>query len=320
MRLLILAILLSASALPANAQEFYFSEGYVTESNPSHRANGWELSYVEGLSEHLALRLGYLNQGHFPLHHRDSHSASLWLRTNTFNRHLSLSAGVGALYYYDTTNLSGGSLNTDVHGFGLLTSVAATWYTKSRILFQVSANWINADTFDTVSAFVGIGYQLDPPSSTGPLAEAPTQTERTTENEVTVFGGETIVNISGPGHSGSAAIEYRRGIWKCLEWTVGGLYEGNNSLINRYGLTTQIWLARPFLHDRVALGIGGGAYFNNDRRRINQENDIFISKLATISASYRMSPHFHVRFSWDRVITNYNRDSDVFLGGIGYRF
>jgi hypothetical protein len=238
------------------------------------------------------LRLGYLNQGHFPLHHRDSHSASLWVRTITFNRHLSLSAGAGALYYYDTTNPSGGSLNSDVHGFGLLRSVAATWYTKSRILFQVRANWINADAFDTVSAFAGIGYQLDPPSA----------------------------NISGPGHSEAAAIEYRRGIWKCLEWTVGGLYEGNNSLINRYGLTTQIWLARPFLHDRVALGIGGGAYFNNDRRRINQENDIFISKLATISASYRMSPHFHVRFSWDRVITNYNRDSDVFLGGIGYRF
>jgi hypothetical protein len=27
-----------------------------------------------------------------------------------------------------------------------------------------------------------------------------------------------------------------------------------------------------------------------------------------------------LRATWDRVITTYDRDTDIFLGGIGYRF
>jgi len=39
-----------------------------------------------------------------------------------------------------------------------------------------------------------------------------------------------------------------------------------------------------------------------------------------MSASYNISEHWLMRASWDRVLTGYDKDSDIFLAGAGYRF
>jgi len=39
-----------------------------------------------------------------------------------------------------------------------------------------------------------------------------------------------------------------------------------------------------------------------------------------MTASYRFMPRWTVRLSWNRVVTNYNSDSDIVLVGIGYLF
>jgi len=135
---------------------------------------------------------------------------------------------------------------------------------------------------------------------------------------VTLLGGETVVNIPGDGHSTALALEYRRGLWKYIEWTVGALYEGKSSLIDRYGLTTQLWLAKPFLNDHIALGIGIGPYFAFDRRLDTRRERIPV--IFSTTGSYRVSKDWLVRATWDRVITTYDRDTDIFLGGVGYRF
>jgi hypothetical protein len=119
------------------------------------------------------------------------------------------------------------------------------------------------------------------------------------------------VNIPGNGSSTAGSIEYRRGLWRYVEWTAGALYEGRSNLIDRYGLTTQIWLAEPFFDDRLALGAGVGFYFAEDRRR-EQRSSVFLSEIVSITASYRLSAHWLVRGTWDRIITDYDRDSDIF--------
>jgi hypothetical protein len=323
MRYLFLVLFLAFFTCPVFAGELSLLGGYGWTNNPVERTYAWQIQYMEGLGEHLAYSLSYLNQGHFIAHHRDGQAASLWLRTNLLDRHLSLGVGGGGLFYYDTIHPATGP-SQDFHGWGTIASVAAIWYTESRWFAQVQGYWVRGgQSFDTLSALAGIGYQLDPPpSQQGPDVRGARHDDRTTENELTAFGGETTVNISGPGHSSAVALEYRRGIWRYLEWTARGLYEGRSTLIDRYGLTTQLWLAKPFLHDRIALGIGYGGYFAVDQRRGGQghHGNAFISEVASISGSYRLSEHWHVRATWDRTITSYNRDSDIFLGGIGYRF
>jgi hypothetical protein len=206
-----------------------------------------------------------------------------------------------------------------------MANVAATWYTKNRWFYQLQGYWVRGgQSFDSLSALAGIGYQLDAPPEAGPDVKGTHLSETTTNNELTVFGGETVVNIPLPdGRSPAVAIEYRRGLWRFVEWTAGALYEGRSALIDRYGLTTQLWLAKPFLDDRIALGVGGGAYFAFDKRRGDpqgQNGEFFISEIVSMTGSYRLTPNWHVRATWDRIITSYNRDSDIFRGGIGYRF
>jgi len=318
MRRILFALFFVILSKPVCAGEISFLGGYGWTNNPVQKTFAWQVQYMEGLGDYFAYSLSYLNQGHFPEHHRDAHAANLWLRTNLLDRHLSLGIGGGGLFYYDTIHPANGAPSRDFHGWGTMASVAATWYTESRLLFQVQGYWVRGgQSFDTLSMLAGVGYQLDPPPKEGPDIKGTHQAENTTNNELTLFGGQTIVNISGPGHSAAVALEYRRGIWRYLEWTIRGLYEGRSELIDRYGLTSQLWLAKEFLHDRIALGAGFGGYLAIDERRNSQ---VFISEVASITGSYRLSEHWHIRATWDRIITSYNRDSDIFLGGIGYRF
>ena len=43
-----------------------------------------------------------------------------------------------------------------------------------------------------------------------------------------------------------------------------------------------------------------------------------IAPLLSLTIARRLSEHFIARMIWDRVTSNYNRDSDIFLIGLGY--
>ena len=322
MRCIVFSIVLVFLAWPAFAGEISLLGGYGWTDKPIEKTFAWQVQYMEGLGEHFAYSISYLNQGHFIEHHRDGYAAKLWVRTNLLDRQLSLGAGLGGLFYFDTIHPDNGGPSRDFHGWGTMASVEATWYTKNRWFYLLHGYYVRGDqSFDTVTALAGIGYQLDAPPSKGPDVKGTHQAEDTTDSELTLLGGETVVNIPGSGKSNAVTLEYRHGIWRYLEWSAGALYEGRSTLIDRYGLTTQLWLAKNFLDDRIALGAGFGGYFALDQRRGTElGHKGVISEIASISGSFRLSQNWHARATFDRIITNYDRDSDIFLGGIGYRF
>ncbi len=86
-------ILLSS---PVFAGELSLLGGYGWTTNPAEKTYAWQIQYLEGLGEHFAYSLSYLNQGHFTDHHRDANAVNLWLSTNLLDRHLSLGVGAGA--------------------------------------------------------------------------------------------------------------------------------------------------------------------------------------------------------------------------------
>jgi hypothetical protein len=320
-RSFVVIVLFMAYAWPLRAQELYLHGGVLKNTDRGSDSYSWQIEYLEGLGEHFAATLSYLNEGHFPNHHRDGNSLQLWARTNLLERRLSLAAGLGPYYYFDTFRSGDGHVAEDRHGWGGMFSMSATWYTESRWLFQLRGNWVQIDgDFNSLSAVAGLGYQFEAPPSRGPLLKTSPQPENTTNNEITLFAGQTIVNSFNSEHSVATAIEYRRGLWRYVDWTIGWLFEGDSRLLRRNGLTSQLWAVREFLDDRLALGVGGGAYL-----AIDHYPDIFgagepLSGILTFTGSYRLGPHWHLRTSWNRVVTNYNRDTDVILGGIGYRF
>jgi hypothetical protein len=175
----------------------------------------------------------------------------------------------------------------------------------------------------TTSVLLGVGYQLDAPEGSGARDWALPRTHNVTHNEITLMAGKTILNSLESQSSWAESIEYRRGLTSFLDATVGYLHEGNGISARRDGLTSQLWLTRAFFDDRLTLGAGAGLYAaihhgsNGDAR---ETGDGILSGLISLSASYRLTDHWSARVTWNRVVTRYSRDTDVLLGGIGYRF
>jgi hypothetical protein len=97
MRYFVRAVLFAFLACPAFAGEISVLGGYGATNNPVEKTYAWQGQHMEGLGDHFAYSLSYLNQGHFLAHHRDGNVANLWVRTNLLDRQLSLAAGVGGL-------------------------------------------------------------------------------------------------------------------------------------------------------------------------------------------------------------------------------
>ena len=309
----------------ANAQELTLFGGGLKQSGTKESTSVWAFEYQHPLHENIAASFAWLNEGHVPGHHRDGQSMQIWGRTNVLDRRLSLAAGVGPYRYFDTTVSSAGGGYANIHGWGTVGSLAATYYTNSRWLYQMRFNRIVArNSIDTSSLMFGIGYQLEPVSERGPQVSAPRQSGKTTSDEVTVFVGQTIVNSYYSERDSARALEYRRGLGRYVDVTLGVLNEGDARLVRRTGITAQIWGVREVLaSDRLVLGIGFGPYLAVDRYRTpapGEGGDSKFSWIFTATAAYRISPNWDARLSWNRINTNYNRDTDVILFGAGYRF
>ena len=309
----------------AYAQELTLFAGGLTESGTKENSPVWAFEYLHPLSKNIAASFSWLNEGHVPGHHRDGQSMQIWGRTNVLDRRLSLAAGVGPYRYSDTTVSSAGGGYVNIHGWGTVGSLAATYYTDSRWLYQMRFNRIVArNSIDTSALMFGIGYQLEPVAERGPQVSAPRQLEKTTTDEITAFFGQTIVNSYLSERDTARALEYRHGLARYVDVTLGVLNEGDARLDRRTGITAQIWGVREVLaSDRLVLGIGFGPYLAVDRYRTpapGEGGDSSFSWIFTATAAFRLSQHWDARLSWNRINTNYNRDTDVILFGAGYRF
>ncbi len=322
-RMFLLAPLILAGAV--HAQELTVFAGGLQASETKERSHAWALEYQHALGENIAASFAWLNEGHLPGHHRDGQSVQIWGRANLLDRRLSLAAGLGPYRYFDTTASVAGGDHANIHGWGMVGSLAATYYSDSRWLYKLRFNRIVAGgSVDTNALMLGIGYQLEPVSERGPQVSAPSQLGKTTTDEITAFVGRTIVNSLSSERELGWAFEYRHGLGRHVDVTLGVLNEGDARLVRRSGITAQIWGVREVLaSDRLVLGIGLGPYLAIDRYRdpaLGEGGTSLFSWIFTASAAFRLSQHWNARVSWNRINTNYNRDTDVILLGAGYRF
>ncbi|MCK9381634.1 MAG: porin family protein [Sulfuritalea sp.] len=309
-------------AAAAHAQELTLLAGDSRESVSKQRSGVWAFEYQHPLHENISASFAWLNEGHLPGHHRDGQTLQIWGRANLLDRRLSLAAGVGPYRYYDTAVSSSPSGYANVHGWGTVGSLAATYYTSSRWLYQLRFNRISTgNSIDTSALMFGVGYQLEPVSVRGPQGSTPYQPDKTTNNEITLALGGTILNSYQSEHSTAWALEYRHGLARHVDVTLGVLDEGNPGPLRRKGVTAQVWGVREVLaSDRLILGIGVGPYWATSLQGTPAGDDRKLSWLVTATAALRLDPQWTARVSWNRVDTNYHRDTDVILLGVGYRY
>lgn len=318
----VVIVLVCCGSRSTLAQELGLYTGPLTGAG--QRSYSWAIDYQEGFGRYLAGSVTWLNEGHIPGHHRDGHLIQLWARVPLDRRRLVLAIGAGPYRYFDTVQADQDGTYANTHGWGMVYSARATWYSSDRWTANLQLNRVQIPGGPSTSSILaGIGYQLDAPDAPGPRDWALPRQGTVTHNELTVMVGETILNSLESQTSAAETIEYRRGIGRFADATVGYLHEGNRIAARRDGLTAQLWLTRAFLNQRLTLGVGAGAYaaiHHGENADSRTTGDGILSGIVSLSAAYRLTRHWAARATWNRVVTRYSRDTDVLLGGIGYRF
>jgi hypothetical protein len=329
-RWLPLAVVLccAGAAVRAPAQEFSVLDGATNSIDSSldldEKSYAWKMEYRQGLGEHFEFSTSWLNEGHVTDHHRDGYSLQLWARESIFDRRLSLALGAGLFRYYDTVAANTADGYSDLHGFAGLLSADLAAYLSNRwiVRAEVNRSLAGAKSIDTWDFLVGFGYQLEPGRDAGPRPWPDHQTEKTTNSEVTLFVGESVVNSFDSPKSFASSLEYRRGLSRHFDVSASLLYEGDVNVLRRGGVIVQGWFGRPFLRDRLALSLGVGLYVAIEKHSAPTPGDgtLMLAGMVTPSVSYRFAEHWHARFSWNRSVTTDDSDTDVFQFGFGYRF
>ena len=310
-------LLLLASSLPLSlqAQDISGMAGALKVSSTKERTFVAAVSYTQPVGDYNAMSLSYINEGHPQDHHRDGMAGQFWLRTKKGEQGLMLGAGAGRYFFFDTARTDDGLHNFDNdHGWGSIVSLQARWQFDNRWYAQAQINRIKPDGKDNTTHFLlGAGYRYDGI----PGAKLHLQ-NWSHDDTLTVSVGHTIVNSFRSETSTPVTLEYRRAIGKYVDWTVTGLHEGSTDITRRRGVASQLWLIRS-LTEKVEFGMGLGPYLAFDPEN-NEEHRARLAGLLSAVARYHIDRRWVAQVAWNRVITDYHRDADVILVGVGRKF
>ncbi|MDC8760526.1 hypothetical protein [Janthinobacterium fluminis] len=271
------------------------------------------LSYAHPAGDYAALSLTYLNEGHPLDHHRDGVSGQLWLRSMQRPRGLSFGVGVGPYYYFDTARTAAAGYRND-HGWAPMYSVQANWHFGNHWFAQVQANRVVPRGKDaTTQVLVGAGFRFDGVPGNKLHLNGPSS-----DDTLTLSGGQTIVNSFNSERARASSVEYRRAAGPYVDWTVTWLKEGAAPATRRSGVAGQVWLIRS-LSTHVELGMGAGPYLAYDLPVLAAERQR-LAGLVSIVGRYHFDRRWVGQLSWNRVVTSYHHDADVLLLGVGAAF
>ena len=325
MRFLPLVILLPGLLLsfrPAHANELSILTGATESLENGGASYAWQAEFRYNMLRNFATSLSWINEGHLTEHRRDGFSARAWGLVPLLDKRVSIGIGAGVYRYFDTRLLAGGN-HENVHGWSPIYSLTATYYMEKPWFAQLAVNHIHPNgDFNSNVYLVGVGYRLWKVADVSAEPRDGIPPSKTTGYEVMPFLGQVVANQPGDEKGVGSGIEFRMGIDDHLDWTVTLLNEDVSRTIRRTGLGSQIWLVDAFLDRRFTIGFGAGLYAfvdfeppdSGDGRRLD------MAGVVTVTTSYRFSDHWFTRFNWDRVESNDNRDSDIFLLGVGYRW
>jgi hypothetical protein len=301
----------------AHAQELYALAGAQRTAGVDDSSYAFSLAYQHNVAEHALLSFTWLNEGHVAEHHRDGFGLQGWLRWLNAARTFDATVGVGPYRFYDTTLHSVGTNSVNEHGFGVLYSVAAHWYTYAPLILQVRYNRAETSTsISTDTLLFGVGYQFEPGNGPGPSVPPRSYGFFSPErNEVTLMLGSTTLNDFSSPKGTAGVLEYRRNLTPYIDATATVIDEGEAGDVKRRGVAVQLWAGRRFLDQRAMVGLGAGPY-------VAWDDDVATRSLGllTMSISYDFTRQWHGRASWYRTVTTNSRDTDIIVAGIGRLF
>jgi len=308
----------------AAAAELSLLAGQSLTRDTGDSSDSWQVDFRYFPARYLAWSASYINEGHVPGHKRDGVATQLWGRIPMYRNRVVVSVGAGPYRFFDTAVRPDGSF-ADLHGWAVVYSASAAYTLDAPWVVRLTANHVRGSGDVDMNTYVlGVGYRLwkereseprEPEEKAKPISPK-------TGDEVMLFAGQTIVNSPQDQKGVASGIEFRKGLVTHIDWTLTWLNEGDPQVLRRNGLGSQLWLVDAYLENRLAIGLGVGGYYFIDRKRRPQsgrESTRDLAYLLSVTASWRFQRHWFARFTWNRVLADYNRDTDVFVVGAGYR-
>lgn len=319
MRRICLFTLLLGASVVCTAQDASLLGGRLNVTGSHEHSFGVELGYAYRLGDFFSLSAEYLNEGHPSFHHRDGLAGQLWLHTPVPPKGWEVAYGIGPYSFFDTTTGNGSAVDyRNIHGRGYVTSLSVRYHLEERSYVEMRANRVRTrGEGDSTMVLVGMGYELRNLPEDVRLRNADAG-----DQAITVQVGQAIVNSFESERARAFAVEYRKTVTPNIEWSVAGLNEGRIGLVERRGVDAQGWLLAP-LSERWILELGIGPYLMRDqinRNDAREDPKWHLVPIASIGMRYRISPNWRTQLSWSRVVTDYHRDSDVLLMGVGKTF
>jgi hypothetical protein len=320
MRYPILAVSLVFASSLAQAQDVSLLAGAL-RANTGEESSSFAVNagYTQHLSPYFSVSADYLNEGHPKFHHRDGIGAQFWAHTLVPEKGWSFGTGFGPYYYFDTTTGNGSLFDyRNDHGWGQIASVNAIYHLHSQAYIETRLSHTHGiASHDSSEIMIGLGYELGHVARADRLDNADSG-----DNLIMALAGRSVVNSFKSEAAVATGLEYRRTLTPNLEWSVMLLNEGKIETSDRKGIATQLWLLRPFT-ERTVLEMGFGAYAMRDqldRADPNDAHETHVAPIASIGMRYRINERWRAQLTWSRVITNYERDSDLFMLGAGMAF
>jgi hypothetical protein len=303
---------------PAFASELQWYLGGLHANPRSELTYSWALEYRHPLGNHLSGSFTWLNEGHVPGHHRDGQAIQLWWNTSHANRGPRLEVGLGPYRYFDTVDAANADRYANAHGLGLVASAGATWHIGGGWLTSLRINRVYVhDSIGSTAVAAGIGHRF---GSISVGTSGAFHTVYRGRREFDAMVGATVVNSFDSDASLARAVALRVRATDHLTGSLTYLNEGDVQRGRRAGLAPQIWLEDDLTGD-LSVGVGVGPYFATRKpSAVDGRRASAVSALISITAAYAISPGWIGRLIWNRVETDYDRDSDVVMLAVGYRF
>jgi hypothetical protein len=296
----------------------------VSSLNQWPRSSAWGISYRKTFLSCFAASMAYLNDGHFPGHHRDGVAIEGWvpLDFHILSRPVALSVGAGPFYYYDTVFAQNTGGYADAHAW--------TWLASADLIVQpfLSGPWSHlilearidhtspAKSIETTSIGAAIGYRGISDFDLGQRSDGGSLPP----DEVVASYWKTVTNSfnSGSHQAPAESVMYLRRFGGEFGLSAAVLNEGDTELIRRNGVIAEGWAEPTFGSGLFSIGAGFGFYSAIDKYRPSPGRHV--SDVVSATVSVCLPKNFAMRFLWHRIVTDYNRDTDVVLWGLAYRF
>ena len=306
---------------PGVASELHSYLGGLHATARSESTYSLALEYRRPFGDHLSGSFTWLNEGHLPSHHRDGQAIQLWWHTARVDRGPIFQVGLGPYRYFDTTVSSNAEGYANVHGWGLGASAAATWQIGARWLASLRINRVHVhNSFGSTGVVAGMGYRFESTSDDAAGAWTTSRAAAPGRWEIDAMLGAAVVNSFHSNADLARAIGLRVRMTDHLAGSLTYLSEGDVQRGRRTGFSPQIWLADN-LTNRLSVGVGIGPHLAIRKfRESDGRSASAVSALISIAAAYAITPEWIGRLFWNRVETRYDRDSDVVMFALGYRF